>query len=268
MKIGVLGCGNMASAVVEGIHASSVSEVNFVTYTPGHTRAALLASKVGGESVRDLEDLGRTEMVIVGCKPHQFSTLARELVEGGVPLEQVVSIMAAVPIRDIQSSLKVENVIRLMPSLPMRHGEGISLLCHAPSVEPAIRRFLHKGLRDCSRVFELDSEELLDRLTPVVASGPAYIYFLAQCFEEMLNGQQGDPALSRELAVCLFKGAAVAMEREGESPLGELLSRVTSEKGVTMEAIASFEKDNVKGSLHKGVEKAWKRLVEIREHKF
>ena len=269
MRIGVLGCGRMASAVVEGLCASdAAAELDWVTYTPSHTSGETLAAKVGGRAVRTLEDLGRTDMVIVGCKPHQFPALAEKLVVGNVPLADVVSIMAAVSIGDIRSALKARNVTRLMPSLPMLHGEGISLLCHAPSVEVATRRFLHKALGSCSRVFELESEELLDRLTLVAASGPAYVYYLARGFEELLNRWQDDAALSRDLVVRLFKGASVAMEREGKSSLEELLAQVTSEKGVTMEAIATFEKDDLKGILHDGLERAWRRMLEIRKHNF
>ena len=99
MKIGVLGCGNMASAVVEGM---SASDTQFITYTPSQTRAISLADKVGGRHVSSLEELGETDMVIIGCKPHQFSTLAGELLEKRVPLKMVVSIMAAISIGDIQ----------------------------------------------------------------------------------------------------------------------------------------------------------------------
>ena len=269
MRIGVLGCGNMASAVVEGMwNADPMGEIDFVTYTPSRTRAVTLAAKVKGRAVSSLGELGHPDMIIIGCKPHQFSALAGKLLEEKVLLKEVVSIMAAVSIRDIQSALKAENVIRLMPSLPMRYGEGISLLYYASCVGPASRRFLHKTLGKCSKIFEPDSEELLDRLTLVAASGPAYVYYLTRAFEEMLNCWQGSTALSRALAVQLFKGSSVAMDRERETSLEDLIARVTSEKGVTGEAIADFEKNDVKGSLHKGIQKAWERLNEIRESKF
>ena len=98
------------------------------------------------------------------------------------------------------------------------------------------------------------------------ACGPAYIYYLTQAFEEILNEWQSDRALSRQLAVGLFKGASVAMEREGEHSLQDLIAGVTSEKGVTMEAIASYQRDNLKGILRKGVERAGERLIEIKNN--
>ena len=265
MKIGVLGCGRMASAVVEGMQASGI-DGEWVTYTPGHTRALSLASKVGGRAIRSLAELESADMVIIGCKPYQFPTLARELVERKVALREVVSIMAAVSMADIQTALKVENVTRLMPSLPMQYGEGISLLCYTPSVGSPIRQFLHRALKSCSKVFELESEDLLDKLTLVAASGPAYVYYLAGAFEELLNRWQGDEGLSREVAVQLFKGSAVVMEHNNDSSLEELIAGVTSKKGVTMEAMASFQKDDLKGVLRKGVDKAWQRMVEIRKN--
>ena len=265
MKIGVLGCGNMASAVVEGLHASGVGELNFVTYTPGRTRAVALAAKVNGRAVGALEELGRTDMAIIGCKPHQFRTLADELVGQKMPLEDVVSLMAAVPIKDIQGALNVRKVTRLMPSMPMRYGEGISLLCHDPSVEQSTRKFLAKALKYCSKVFPLGSEDLLDKLTLVASCGPAYVYYLTEAFEDVLNRWQGDRELSRELAVRLFKGASVAMEGAGGDSLEELIRGVASEKGVTGKAIESFQRDNLKKILYRGLERAWERLLEMKK---
>ena len=270
MKIGVIGCGNMASAVAEGINASGMDELHFVTYTPSHTRAASLAAKIKGEAVSSLKKLGDMDMdmVIIGCKPHQFSALADELISEENRLGEVVSIMAAVSIKDIQTALNVENVVRLMPSLPMRTGDGISLFCFAPSVGNPTRHFLKKALKHCSKIFELNSEELLDKLTVITASGPAYVYYLAEAFEDVLNEWQSDKTLSRELSVQLFKGASMAMERARTHSLDEMIEQVTSQKGVTAEAIRSFQQDNLKSILHTGIGKARERLVDIKTKKF
>ena len=266
MRIGVLGCGNMASAVAEGIRNSGIDvEWDFVTYTPSHTRAVSLAAVLKGRAITSLGELGSTDMVIVGCKPHQFPSLAEEMGRWGVSPGVVVSLMAVVPMDRIQAALKWDKVVRLMPSLPMGQGEGISLLCYDPSVGKSTREFLAKALGKCSKVFEPDSEELLDRLTVVTASGPAYVYYLARAFEEILNEWQGDNMLSRQLSIQLFKGASAAMEGARGESLEELIRGVTSEKGVTARALESFRRDNLKGVLRKGVERAWDRLVEIRE---
>ena len=265
VKMGVLGCGRMASAVVEGIYSSGTGdEWDFVTYTPGHTRAAELAAKVKGRAITTLGELGHTDILLIGCKPHQFSSLAHELRGEKIPLGELVSIMAAVSVKDIRVALKVNKVVRLMPSMPMRQGEGISLLYSDTPLGEPHRQSLVKALGACSQVVELKSEELLDRLTVVTASGPAYIYYFARLFEDILNEWQDDRTLSRHLAVRLFKGASVAMEGAESDSLEELIAGVTSEKGVTAEALASFQRDDLKGLLCKGVEKAWDRLVEIK----
>ena len=267
MKIGVLGCGNMAAAVVERLHAADES-ADFITYTPSHVRAVALAEGVKGRAVASLTELGPTDMLMIGCKPHQFSQLAEELVARQVPVERAVSLMAAVSVGDIQAALRVDKVTRLMPSLPMRHGEGISLLWHSMAVDAKARNFFQQTLEKCSQVVETASEELLDPLTPITASGPAYIYFLAGVFEGVLQERLGDPVLSRDLAVQLFKGASISMDREGGASLQELVWQVTSQKGVTGEAIESFDENDLKGILYKGIKKAEERLREIKTQYF
>ena len=265
VKIGVLGCGHMASAVVEAIHAADET-VSFVTYTPSQVRAVALAERVKGRAALALDEVGPTDMIVIGCKPHQFASLAKEWVALGIPSQSVVSLMAAVSTEDIQSALETQRVVRLMPSLPMRHGEGIGLLYYSSAVEKETQRFLRRTLEPSSRVVELASEDLLDRLTVVTASGPAYIYFLARVFEGILSESLGKQTLPRELAVQLFKGASVSMEREHQRSLQELVQQVTSEKGVTGEAIESFDRDGLDDILWKGIKKAKARLEEIKRN--
>ena len=265
MKLGVLGCGHMASAVVEAIHAAD-KKISFVTYTPSQVRAVALAERVKGRAVPYLNEVGPTDLIMIGCKPHQFTSLAEEWVALGIPFQGIISLMAAVSIGDIQSALGVQRVTRLMPSLPMRHGEGISLLFHSRAVDERTRLFFRETLKQCSQVVELASEELLDDLTPLTGSGPAYIYFLARVFEGVLNDKLGDTALSRQLAVQLFKGASVSMAREGGVSLQDLVQQVTSQRGVTGEAIESFVQDDLEGLLRKGIKKAEARLGEIRRN--
>ena len=268
VKVGVLGCGHMASAVVQGLYSSpSTKEWDFVTYTPSYTRAANLAGKVKGRAMSALAELGPTDMLFIGCKPHQFARLARELRDEKIPMKEVVSMMAAISIEDIRKALNVKKITRLMPSMPMQYGEGISLIYSDTPLAETPRELLKKALESCSQVFELNSEELLDKLTVVTASGPAYVYYLSKVFEDILNQWQDDKALSRELAVRLFKGASVTMEEAKTDSLEDLIEQVTSEKGVTAEALNVFRQDNLKSILCQGVERAWDRLVELKTEK-
>ena len=132
--IGVIGCGNMAGAVVKGAHKIH-PEVKFLTYTPSHTRAVELAKEVEGEAVKDLEQLAKAGSIIIGCKPQQFGDLAANL-EGKFDLasKHWISIMAALPLKTIQDKLGAKRVTRVMPNTPALYNQGASLVLHSDEV--------------------------------------------------------------------------------------------------------------------------------------
>ncbi|MCO4753086.1 MAG: NAD(P)-binding domain-containing protein, partial [Bacteriovoracaceae bacterium] len=107
---GVIGCGNMASAIVKGIHAIYPDE-KFLTYTPGKNRAIDLAKSVNGKQVDELSGLAEADTIMIGCKPQQFDELVSNL-KGAFQLEDkhFISIMAAMPVETIQKKLGAAKV--------------------------------------------------------------------------------------------------------------------------------------------------------------
>lgn len=263
MRIGVIGCGNMASAVVLGIHASH-PEVEFLTYTPSQVRAKNLAQKVKGAVVSSLHDFESVDYLIIACKPQQFSSLTKDL--EGVDLSKVVlvSIMAAVPTEKIQVAMKNKKVLRLMPSMPMEVGEGISLVYGADDLEEKQMTDFSSLLQGSSMVYACKTEKEFNQLTVLTASGPAYVYYLAEIFEKQLLDWGVDKDVSKQLAVQLFKGSSLFMEKSKLS-LNDQIAQVTSKKGVTIEAIDLFRSSSIGQNIKTGVERAFKRSLEIEE---
>ncbi len=263
MIIAVLGCGNMASAVVEGIYRHN-NTISFITYTPSRKRAIELAEKVNGHIIDDLKDIQNADMILVGCKPYQFDELCNELAGIDLKDKTILSIMAGVPASYINEKLNAKKIIRLMPSLPMQYDEGISLIFANEAVSSSEKESLELLLKKSSQVYILNTEEAFDKLTVVASSGPGYVFYLLDAFKIMLENWGFTPSLSKSLTIQLFKGAS-KQALVSNSDFEGLLNKVTSNKGVTVEAINSFKENNLDLNIRDGLMAALMRLDDIKE---
>ncbi|MAF78017.1 MAG: pyrroline-5-carboxylate reductase [Halobacteriovoraceae bacterium] len=262
--IGVIGCGNMASAIVTGMHEKFPLE-KFLTYTPSFTRAEELAKKVGGKAVKELSELQECEYLLIGCKPQQFSDLAdglkREL--PSVDQKYIVSMMAAVSIDSITKKLGSKEVTRVMPNTPIRHGEGISLLLHTGDDSNEKVAHITKLFKACSHVYTMKNEEQFDKVTTVSGSGPAYIFYLADILSQSLKGWGMQEQEATELAIQLMKGSVELMSHRGDVSLSQLVDQVTSKKGVTIEAVEVFKNQGLPELVEKALGAACNRSLEM-----
>lgn len=265
--IGVIGCGNMASAIVSGIN-KVYPNTKFMTYTPSYTRAEALAQKVGGQAVRELSELATCDYLLIGCKPQQFFELAKNLKDGLPSLESkyIISMMAAVSLPSIEKHLGSSNITRIMPNTPIGLGEGISLLLHSESAvqtEANAIEYVTKLFEACSKVFTMDSEEQFDKVTTISGCGPAYIFYLTELFAQNLGQWGMDSVAATQLSLALMKGSVELMENRGDSSLSDLVDQVTSKKGVTIEAVEVFRNEGLPELVSKALGAAYSRSSEI-----
>ncbi len=238
--IGVIGCGNMAGAVVRGIYNKSKQE-KFLTYTPSYTRAEQLAKDVSGKAVKDLKDLAECTTLLIACKPQQLPDLVANM-KGQLKTEDkyIISILAATPIARLQSLLGTKQVSRVMPNTPSLFGEGVSLLYHAPEVPAEAQTKCQQYFSACSKVHTLESEDLFDKVTTVTGSGPAYVFYFANSMVDQLKEWGVDEVVARQMVAQLFKGSASLLENNSARPWSQLIDEVTSKGGVTIEAVKVF----------------------------
>lgn len=261
--IGVIGCGNMSSAIVKGIYNKN-KDYKFNTYTPSFTRAKILASEVNGHPYKDLSDLvNDSKYIIIACKPQQFSDLTKDLQEFDIQSKVFISIMAAIPAEKICAKLGTENVIRVMPSMPSELGEGISLLYSQLEDGNSNLAFVDDFMSYCSKVYHCSSQEQFDQLTTISGSGPAYIYYIADILARKAQDWGMETKTSQELVIQLIKGSMMMMDHKKDQSFSELVDAVTSKKGVTIEAMDEFKRKGLSETLNSGLECAYGRSVEI-----
>lgn len=261
MEVAVLGCGNMASAIVSEAHRNDQS-IKFYTYTPSQTKALTLAKKVSGKVIDDLSDLPKVDLVLIACKPQQVLELSEKL-KGHLNKDQhLVSILAATDISTLQAAFDCKSVTRIMPNTPCSVGEGISLCLHAKEVNKKNQQMVEYFFGLCSEVIAVKDDSQLDLLTVVSGSGPAYVYEFAQGMEQFLVNKGVEKEMAIKIINQLFIGSSILMKNSTQD-YTSLVDAVTSKAGVTIEAIRTFREMNLSTITSKSLENALSRSDQI-----
>jgi pyrroline-5-carboxylate reductase len=264
VKIAILGCGKMGQALGKGIY-SRFDQWEFFTYTPTLTRACELAKSIKGTAYSSIEKLPDLEIIIIACKPQQFSQLAVELKIRLSKMETqplIVSVMAGISVDLINKSLATNKVVRAMPNTPCLVGEGITGLFYPDYIVKEERNLISSLFESVSYVVTVKNEDWIDRITAFIGSGPAYIFELADIMVEKLIRDKMPKEESLEIIKHLFYGAGCLMEKSLLSP-GELRDQVTSKGGTTAAALEIFRRKGLQSIMTEAIEQAYIRAKEI-----
>jgi len=154
------------------------------------------------------------------------------------------------------------RLLRCMPNTPALIGMGVAALYAAPGVTAAERGRAQTVLEAVGRTVWVEDEALLDPVTAVSGSGPAYVFYFIEAMEEAARSLGLAPEVARTLVVETVRGAAELAARSDE-PAATLRERVTSKGGTTEAALASMNRDGVKDALVRAVQAASARGREL-----
>jgi pyrroline-5-carboxylate reductase len=171
----------------------------------------------------------------------------------------VLSIAAGIRLADLGRWLGgYARLARCMPNTPALIGLGVTGLYARPEVAPAQRAHAQAVLEAVGEVIWVDDEALLDPVTAVSGSGPAYVFYLIEALERAAREVGLDAAAARRLALGTFRGAAELAARSSEPP-AILRERVTSKGGTTERALASMGADKLDEAIVRAVRAANER---------
>ncbi|OUM97788.1 MAG: pyrroline-5-carboxylate reductase [Paenibacillaceae bacterium ZCTH02-B3] len=263
-----LGAGSMAEALIRGITGSGLLPPERVTAANRSNAERLreLSAKYGIRAAfseeEKIEALARAEVVVLGMKPKDAAEAIVSLRPHLAPRQLVVSVIAGLSTGVIQNLLgRRQPVARTMPNTSSQIGLGAAGIAFSPEVggedrERVLALFRAVGL---AAVVE---EELLDAVTAVSGSGPAYIYYMMEAMMEAAGRLGLSPDAARELVVQTVRGAAETVRLTGEEP-AELRRRVTSPGGTTQAAIETLERMGFREAVIRAMERAAERAGEL-----
>ncbi len=264
MKIGLIGCGNLVNAIIRGFNSKQPkSNYQFYCYTPSQTRAKELAEAVGGIHCQSLEECKNLDVYLFGFKPQNYQ-------EAIIDLKKVIpegatlwSLLAGVSSERIGGDFLDNSVIRIMPNTASRVQSGITLYYHNDQVpQKAVNAFVDI-FESVSNVYELESDDMIDRVTGVSASGPALVLEIGVQLASKLVEYGLDLDQAQEIVRDLFLGTGKMLQHDLDAE--KLKEQITSKKGVTYEALQVLNQKNIGEILYEAIDAAYKRSVELRD---
>jgi pyrroline-5-carboxylate reductase len=265
--IGFIGAGNMARCLAGGLLADGYDRNAILLSDPSPDRRSELAAALGLSVLEDNELVARkADVLVFAVKPQVMCAVAeglRAAVQQRRPL--VVSIAAGIRSTDLDRWLGGNlAVVRVMPNTPALVGAGAAGLCANPRVTEAQRNRAEGILRAVGVTVWVDDEALMDAVTAVSGSGPAYFFLAIEALEHAAVKSGIEPRAARLLAVQTAFGAAKMALESNEDP-GVLRSRVTSPGGTTERALRVFHDGDFVGLFDRAVKAALDRGRELAE---
>ena len=260
-QICFVGAGNMASSLIRGL------------LSKGHEPSSICASDPATAQLNPLAEIGvltttdnaraiaGAHVVVLAVKPQVLNEVVQNL-----PLTQtqlVISIAAGVPLTSLHAwTSATQPIIRCMPNTPALVGAGITALFASPAVAAEQRQQAEQLLGAAGTTLWVASEQLLDAVTAVSGSGPAYFFYLMEAMIEAGETLGLDAATATKLTVQTAYGAAL-MASQGTDLPGTLRVNVTSPGGTTEKALSIMDAADCRGIINAALNGAAQRSAEL-----
>ena len=265
-KIGVIGTGNMGGALISGLVGSrSSAPENIICSDIRKDKLKSIKETYGVATTTNNREVAKiSEIVIYSVKPQIMASILKETASCLDMSKLAISIAAGVPLEAIEACLDNEpRVIRVMPNIPASVKEGATAIAAGKHASKNDLR-LAKAIFDSVGKSVILEENLMDAITGLSGSGPAYIFLIVDALADA-GVKMG---LSREDALFLSAqtvlGAAKLLMETKEHP-GRLKDRVTSPGGTAIAALHTLEEGGLRTTLINAVEVATKRSRELGE---
>ncbi|MEA3560469.1 MAG: pyrroline-5-carboxylate reductase [Candidatus Omnitrophota bacterium] len=263
-KIGIIGCGNMGEALIRGMLAEKLAAPGDILISDkSNEREDCIKSKFNVNAA----DSGRalvinSDVIILAVKPRDIGQLLQGLADMFKPGQLMVSIVAGITTVNIQRLINAKlNLVRVMPNSPALINQAISAVYYGPGIKEADKAIVGSIFNCLGEVVEVE-ESLMDGVTAISGSGPAYFFLLIKYLIAMGIKFGLTEKIAARLALQTALGSA-RMALEVEEDIDVLIKKVTSKGGTTEAALKVFEEMKIKEIYSKAVEAARSRAGEL-----
>ena len=263
-RIAFIGAGNMAGSLIDGLLKSGYPTDRIMGCAPSQATRDRLREQFAINTEADNRAAAQSaDVVVLGVKPQVMAPVCSEL-QGAIdhkPL--IISVAAGISTELIDGWLGGDMaVVRCMPNTPSQLHCGASGLYANDAVSDNQRAFSERFCRAVGMVEWIADESLMDAVTALSGSGPAYYFLLMELMEKCAVELGLPESVARNLTVQTALGAS-RMAAEGELDPAELRRRVTSKKGTTDRAITTFLNEGLEDIIRKGMTGARDRGLEL-----
>lgn len=264
-KLILVGCGKMGGAMLTGwldrgiVGDVVVVEPETAAFAPFRDRKNVYSAK----SIDSITEHFTPDIVVFAVKPQAMDEVVPPYKRFNTPRTAFLSIAAGTPIRYFEQRLGRAGIVRAMPNTPAAVGRGMTVLCSNPNITPDQMAVCQSLMDAVGETAWLGDEALMDAVTAVSGSGPAYVFLLIECLAQA-GVQAGLPqALAAQLARVTVTGAG-ELARQSSDEAAILRRNVTSPGGTTAAALDVLMADNgLQPLMTRAVAAATKRSKEL-----
>ena len=246
-KIGFIGCGKMASAIIKGIISSgfvSKKDIKGSEINPEIAESA--ANRLGITVITDNKALViDSDIIFIATKPNYVSEIMEEIKSELTPAKLVVSIAAGVSTSKIENIIGHQRVVRVMPNTPALVLEGMSGVCKGSYATEEDLDFVVQLLSNIGKAVKVN-ETQMDIVTAISGSGPAFFYKVIEDIARAGEKLGLDYEKSLMLATQTALGSAKMVFQRGETPVQTLIDNVATKGGCTFVGISVMNEENSK----------------------
>jgi len=260
--VAILGAGSMGEILAEGLLRAGWETANLILAARREERARDLERRTAIEAVLDpvAAATGR-DVVVIAVKPKDVDFLLGQVGETVQSSQVVVSLAAGVPLAVFEAVFKGIAVVRAMPNTPAAVDEGMTAYCggtHADDDALALANMVLSAVGETIRL----SEDLLDAVTAVSGTGPAYIFLMAEALTEAAIREGLPHHAAEKLVIQTLRGAGALLSVSDKSAF-RLRAEVTSPGGTTAAAMHTLEDGGFRALLERAVRAAAQRSREL-----
>ncbi|MBI3797463.1 MAG: pyrroline-5-carboxylate reductase [Deltaproteobacteria bacterium] len=264
-KIGFIGAGNMAGALLKGLLAAKLyrpQDMLVSDVVPVQLRKIKRAYRV--EGLNDNRAVVRAaQTIILAVKPQIIDQVLADIQSEVTKEKLFVSIAAGVPLRRLENGLGSDaRVVRVMPNTPALLGKGIAVVVRGHKAKPQDEKLTLTLFRGVGEALAVKDEALMDPVTGLSGSGPAYVYLFAEAL--IAGGIQAglSPAVATRLTLQTIEGAVAMLKETGKNPQ-ELRAMVTSPGGTTLAGLSVLTDGKFVETIAGAVSAATRRSKEL-----
>ena len=266
-KVGFIGAGNMAEALIKGLLISKVFNKKEITASDiSEERESYISKKYGVNINKNNKALVKeSEIVILSVKPNNIKTVVKEISSGLSTNKILISIAAGMTTSIIGKALgKNSKVVRVMPNTPALVLEAASAIYFGSKLNEKDKEQVQKIFGAIGKTFTVEKEELMNGITALSGSGPAFVSLFIEALSDggVKTGLPRDTAL--QLAVQTVLGTAKLISEENIHPAA-LKDMVSSPAGTTIEGLAELEVNGFRGNVISAIEAAERRSRQLAE---
>jgi pyrroline-5-carboxylate reductase len=262
-RIGFLGAGKMATALARGWVAAGLAsaEDTLASDPSADARIAFAGDGAFATTANNLDVVARSDVLVLAVKPQHMTELLEEIRPRVTARHLIVSIAAGVTLRQLEQGLGAHRLVRVMPNTPCLVGASASGYAAGPSATPEDVALVDRLMNAVGRAFRLP-ELLLDAVTGLSGSGPAFVYLVIEALSDggVRMGLPRDVATA--LAAQTVLGSAKMVLETATHP-AVLKDMVASPGGTTIAGLHALERGGLRAALMDAVEAATRRATEL-----